>query len=105
MKLRTKTYRMAHLRHRVVLLLGHKGASETDAGDIEAFVADVAAGKTARDETIDHGSASTAELRASKSVTAMRAASNFANASLLTIAGGKIILRTVGSKEARRWTR
>src|SRR5271155_511775 len=50
MKPRTKTYRMARLRHRVVPLLGHRGASEINAGDIE--VADVTAGKTARDEEI-----------------------------------------------------
>jgi integrase len=52
MKARTKTYTMARLRHHVVPLLGHRRASEINAGDIEAFVADVTAGKTASDEKI-----------------------------------------------------
>src|SRR5579863_2203765 len=52
MKPRTKTYTMARLRHHVVPLLGHRRASEINAGDIEAFVADVAAGKTASDEKV-----------------------------------------------------
>ena len=50
MKPRTKDYTMARLRHHVVPLLGRRRASEINAGDIETFVADVAAGKTARDE-------------------------------------------------------
>jgi integrase len=49
MKPRTKAYTIARLRHHVVPLLGHRRASEINAGDIETFVADVAAGKTARD--------------------------------------------------------
>jgi integrase len=52
MKPRTKTYTMARLRHHVVPLLGHRRVSEINAGDIETFVADVTAGKTARDEKI-----------------------------------------------------
>ncbi len=52
MKPRTKAYTMARLRHHVVPLLGHRRASEINAGDIETFVADVAAGKTARDEKV-----------------------------------------------------
>ena len=52
MKPRTKTYTTARLRHHVVPLLGHRRASEINAGDIEAFVADVTAGKTARDEKV-----------------------------------------------------
>ncbi len=52
MKARTKDYTLARLRHHVLPLLGHRRASEINAGDIERFVADVAAGKTARDEKI-----------------------------------------------------
>ena len=52
MKVRTKTYTLARLRHHVVPLLGHRRASEINAGDVEAFVADVTAGKTASDEKI-----------------------------------------------------
>lgn len=52
MKPRTKEYTMARLRHHVVPLLGHKRATEINAGDIERFVADVTAGKTARDEKV-----------------------------------------------------
>jgi integrase len=52
MKARTKSYTMARLRHHVVPLLGHRRASEINAGDIETFVADVAAGKTASDEKV-----------------------------------------------------
>jgi integrase len=52
MKPRTKSYTMARLRHHVVPLLGQRRASEIHAGDIEAFVADVTAGKTARDEKV-----------------------------------------------------
>ncbi|MGH7087505.1 MAG: tyrosine-type recombinase/integrase, partial [Stellaceae bacterium] len=43
---------MARLQHHVVPLLGHRRASEINAGDIEAFVADVTAGKTASDEKV-----------------------------------------------------
>ena len=52
MKPRTKTYTTARLRHHVIPLLGHRRASEINAGDIEAFVADVTAGKTASDEKV-----------------------------------------------------
>ena len=52
MKPLTKTYTLARLRHHVVPLLGNRRASEINSGDIETFVADVAAGKTARDEKI-----------------------------------------------------
>jgi integrase len=52
MKPRTKEYTVARLRHHVVPLLGHKRASEINAGDIERFVADVTAGKTACDEKV-----------------------------------------------------
>jgi len=52
MKPLTKQYTMARLRHHVEPLLGHKRASEVTSGDIERFVADVKAGKTARDEKI-----------------------------------------------------
>lgn len=50
MKTRTRAYTLARLRHHVVPLLGHKRASEIDAGEIERFARDVATGKTARDE-------------------------------------------------------
>jgi len=52
MKPRTKAYTLARLRHHVVPLLGNRRAPDINAGDIERFVADVAAGKTARDEKI-----------------------------------------------------
>lgn len=52
MKPLTKTYTMARLRHHVIPLLGHRRASEINAGDVETFVADIAAGKTARDEKV-----------------------------------------------------
>jgi len=50
MKPRTRAYTLARLRHHVVPLLGQKRASEINAADIERFVADVTAGRTARDE-------------------------------------------------------
>ncbi len=50
MKDRTKAYTIARLRHHVVPLLGHKRLSEIGVTEIERFVRDVAAGKTARDE-------------------------------------------------------
>jgi integrase len=50
MKERTKAYTIARLKHHVVPLLGHKRISEIGAGEIERFVRDVSAGKTARDE-------------------------------------------------------
>ena len=52
MKPLTKRFTMARLRNHVVPLLGHKRVSEINAGDIERFVRDVAAGKTARDEKV-----------------------------------------------------
>lgn len=52
MKDTTKAYTLARLRHHVVPLLGTKRISEVGAGDIESFVADVAAGKTAKDEKL-----------------------------------------------------
>ncbi|MGV1791681.1 tyrosine-type recombinase/integrase [Rhizobium sp. A37_96] len=52
MKPRTKAYTIARLRHHVVPLLGNRRAPDINAGDIERFVADVTAGKTARDDKI-----------------------------------------------------
>jgi integrase len=52
MKPLTKQFTMARLRNHVVPLLGHKRVTEINAGDIERFVRDVAAGKTARDEKV-----------------------------------------------------
>jgi integrase len=52
MKPRTKAYTMSRLRHHVLPLLGAKRASTINAGDIEAFVADVTAGKSACDRVI-----------------------------------------------------
>ena len=52
MKPMTKAYTLARLRHHVVPLLGTRRAPEINAGDIERFVADVTAGKTAKDEKI-----------------------------------------------------
>ena len=52
MKPLTKQLTLARLRNHVVPLLGHKRVSEVNAGDIERFVRDVAAGKTSRDEVI-----------------------------------------------------
>ncbi len=52
MKPLTKQYTMARLRNHVEPLLGHRRASEVTSGDIEKFVADVKAGKTAKDEKI-----------------------------------------------------
>ncbi|HEY1723671.1 MAG TPA: tyrosine-type recombinase/integrase [Magnetospirillaceae bacterium] len=50
MKPRTKTYTMARLRHHAVPLLGHKRVTEIGASEIERFVRDVEAGKTAKDK-------------------------------------------------------
>jgi integrase len=50
MKARTKAYTIARLRHHTVPLLGNKVAAEINPGDIEKFVADVTAGKTASDK-------------------------------------------------------
>jgi len=52
MKPRTKAYTLARLRHHAAPLLGHKRASEINPGDIERLVADVTAGKTARDDKV-----------------------------------------------------
>lgn len=52
MKSTTKAYTLARLRHHVVPLLGTRRAPEVNPGDIERFVADVTAGKTAKDEKI-----------------------------------------------------
>ena len=52
MRARTKAYTIARLRHHVLPLLGHKRVSEIGAAEIERFVRDVGAGKTARDEKI-----------------------------------------------------
>lgn len=52
MKPLTKQYTMARLRHHVIPLLGHRRASEITSGDIERFSADVAAGKTAKNEKV-----------------------------------------------------
>jgi hypothetical protein len=52
MKPLTKQFTMARLRNHVVPLLGHKRVTEINAGDIERFVREVAAGKTNRDEKV-----------------------------------------------------
>jgi integrase len=52
MKPRTKAYTIARLRHHAVPLLGNKRASDLTPGDIERFVAEVTAGKTAKDEKL-----------------------------------------------------
>lgn len=52
MKPKTKAYTLARLRNHVVPLLGTRRAPEINPGDIERFVADVTAGKTARDEKV-----------------------------------------------------
>ena len=52
MKPKTKAYTLARLRNHVVPLLGTTRAPEINPGDIERFVADVTAGKTARDEKV-----------------------------------------------------
>jgi hypothetical protein len=49
MKRLTKKYMMARLRNHFELLLGHRRASEIKSGDIETMVADITAGKTAKD--------------------------------------------------------
>ena len=52
MKNRTKAYTLGRLKHHVVPLLGHKRVTQVGAGEIERFVRDVGAGKTAKDEKI-----------------------------------------------------
>ncbi|MGR9269847.1 tyrosine-type recombinase/integrase [Rhizobium leguminosarum] len=52
MKPLTAQYTMARLRHHVSPLLGKKRCKDIGAGDIERFVRDVAAGKTAKDEKV-----------------------------------------------------
>jgi integrase len=52
MKPLTKQLTIARLKNHVVPLLGHKRVSEVNAGDIERFVRDVAAGRTNRDEKV-----------------------------------------------------
>jgi integrase len=52
MKPTTKAYTLARLRHHVLPLLGTRRVSEITEGDIERFVRDVAAGKTAKDEKV-----------------------------------------------------
>ena len=52
MKHRTRAYTLGRLEHHVVPLLGHKRVTEVGAGEIERFVRDVGAGKTAKDEKI-----------------------------------------------------
>ncbi len=54
MKETTKKYTLARLRHHVLPLLGSKRIGEVGAGDIETFVRDVAAGKTAKDEKVGY---------------------------------------------------
>ncbi|MGQ4274956.1 tyrosine-type recombinase/integrase [Terrihabitans sp. B22-R8] len=49
MKDRTKAYTLARLRHHVIPLLGSKRVDEIGAGEIERFVRDVTAGRTAKD--------------------------------------------------------
>ena len=52
MKDRTKAYTLGRLKHHALPLLGHKRVSEVGAGEIERFVRDVGAGKTAKDERV-----------------------------------------------------
>ncbi len=52
MKPQTKKNTIARLRNHVVPLLGNRRASDLNAGDMEKFVADITAGKTARDELV-----------------------------------------------------
>lgn len=49
LKERTRRYLLARLSHHVVPLLGHKRITEVRVQDIERFIRDVAAGKTASD--------------------------------------------------------
>jgi integrase len=52
MKPKTKQFTLARLHHHVLPLLGSKKVSEVRPADIERFVRDVEAGKTAKDETM-----------------------------------------------------
>lgn len=52
MKPLTKAYTLARLRHHVIPLLGNRRAKDVTSGDIERFAADVAAGKTAKNEKV-----------------------------------------------------
>ena len=52
MKDRTKAYTLGRLKHHVIPLLGHKRITEVGPGEIERFVREVGAGKTAKDEKI-----------------------------------------------------
>ncbi len=52
MKAQTKKNTIARLKNHVVPLLGNRRANDLNAGDMEKFVADVTAGKTARDEMV-----------------------------------------------------
>jgi integrase len=52
MTTRTKAYTIARLKHHVIPLLGHKRVTEIGAGEVERFVRDVSAGKTAKDEKV-----------------------------------------------------
>jgi integrase len=53
MKPRTAAYTVARLKHHVVPLLGTRQAKDIGPGDIERFVRDVGAGKTAKNEAGD----------------------------------------------------
>ncbi len=52
MKAKTKQFTLARLRHHVRPLLGTKRVTEVRPADIERFVRDVEAGKTAKDEVV-----------------------------------------------------
>ena len=52
MKATTAAYTMARLRHHVAPLLGKRKCKDIGPGDIERFVRDVTAGKTAKDEKV-----------------------------------------------------
>ena len=52
MKPLTKAYTLARLRHHVIPLLGNRRAKDVTSGDIERFAADVAAGRTAKNEKV-----------------------------------------------------
>jgi integrase len=52
MKPQTKKNTIGRLRNHFQVLLGHRRASEINSGDIETMVADITAGKTAKDEKV-----------------------------------------------------